>query len=236
MTLVNPAIPTAQAHACRQMVVMWFYSQSSNLVANDSNATIIDVFLRDRLMQTTELISLGNDGQAGDGGSYADDISHDGRLIIFSSVATNFTLGDSFNTLDVFLYDTLTHQIKLISATPLGYPGNGGSSWGSISSDNNRFIVFHSAANNLTATDTNNVGDIFVYDLQTQFMYCASINDNSEQGNLYSRLPTITPDGFTVAFESDATNLVPNDTNEKADIFVHHWQLYDSYLPIIISP
>src|SRR6476661_5542479 len=43
----------------------------------------------------------------------------------------------------------------------------------------------------------------------------------SEQGLAASRAPSISAHGRWVAFESDATNLVPNDTNGVSDVFVH---------------
>lgn len=49
----------------------------------------------------------------------------------------------------------------------------------------------------------------------------ASIDSKGIQGNLDSHSPSITSDGRYVAFQSLATNLVPEDTNGAWDIFVH---------------
>ena len=49
----------------------------------------------------------------------------------------------------------------------------------------------------------------------------ASIRSNGTQGNDGSYDPSISDDGRYVAFESDATRLVHNDTNGEKDIFVH---------------
>lgn len=223
------------AHISADGRYVTFYSRASDLVPNDLNGSINDVFLRDRQLQTTRLISLGNDGQPGNGNSTPSDISRDGRFIVFSSLATNFASGDSFNTIDLFMYDSFVNQLQLISATPFGYPGNGTSSQGVISSDN-RLIAFQSGASNLVANDTNGEADIFVYDLHTRFFYLASINGVGEQGDDNSLWPAVTPDGFIIAFGSEATNLVADDTNNKTDIFVHQWQLYTTYLPIAASP
>ena len=48
-----------------------------------------------------------------------------------------------------------------------------------------------------------------------------SIASDGTHGNGASFNPTISADGTTVAFASFATNLVPNDTNDAADVFVH---------------
>lgn len=47
-----------------------------------------------------------------------------------------------------------------------------------------------------------------------------SVASNGAQGNFQSRYPTISADGRYVAFESDATTLVPGDSNNATDIFV----------------
>ena len=48
-----------------------------------------------------------------------------------------------------------------------------------------------------------------------------SISSNGEKGNSSSLFPTISFTGRYVVFESDASNLVSGDTNERTDIFVH---------------
>jgi Tol biopolymer transport system component len=47
-----------------------------------------------------------------------------------------------------------------------------------------------------------------------------SVAGTGAQGNFQSRYPVVSADGRYVAFESDATNLVPGDTNAATDIFV----------------
>ncbi|MGW4518292.1 TolB family protein [Streptomyces sp. NPDC004393] len=47
-----------------------------------------------------------------------------------------------------------------------------------------------------------------------------SVSADGAQGNGDSLAPSISADGRYVAFESDATNLVPNDTNHLRDVFV----------------
>jgi hypothetical protein len=48
-----------------------------------------------------------------------------------------------------------------------------------------------------------------------------SVDSAGVQGNLGSYGPSISSDGRYVAFESWASNLVPNDTNDEWDVFVH---------------
>jgi hypothetical protein len=49
----------------------------------------------------------------------------------------------------------------------------------------------------------------------------ASVSSSGEEANDMSFLPALNADGTIVAFKSNASNLVPNDTNQVADVFVH---------------
>lgn len=51
-----------------------------------------------------------------------------------------------------------------------------------------------------------------------------SVNASQKQGNADSYLMTMSSDGRWIAFSSDATNLVPGDTNNWADIFLRDHQ------------
>ena len=91
-------------------------------------------------------------------------------------------------------------------------------------SANGRYIAFQSYATNLVAGDTNGSWDIFVYDRQTGQTSLVSVGSGGVQGNDGSYVPTISGDGRFVAFSSWASNLIAEDTNSTADIFVHDWQ------------
>lgn len=108
--------------------------------------------------------------------------------------------------------------------------GNGPSaiSTPSISADG-ALVAFDSEASNLVApramdgtvlADTNGVADIFVHDVRTRLNRRVSVGPDGAQANGPSRNPAISADGSYVAFESDASNLVPGDTNGVTDIFV----------------
>ena len=90
-----------------------------------------------------------------------------------------------------------------------------------VLSEDGRFVAFQSFATNLVPGDTNGCSDVFVRDRQTGETTRVSVSSAGAQGNYYSGEPAISPDGRFVAFVSDATNLVPGDTNGVADVFVH---------------
>ena len=71
-----------------------FSSSATNLVAGDSNEAN-DVFVRDRQANTTTRVSVGLAGANANGGSDSPSISGDGRLVAFTSAATNLVEGDT---------------------------------------------------------------------------------------------------------------------------------------------
>ena len=60
-----------------------------------------------------------------------------------------------------------------------------------------------------------------MHDLTTGVTTRVSVSSTGAQGDGSSWSPSLSADGTAVAFESEATNLVPGDTNAKSDIFVH---------------
>jgi len=93
-----------------------------------------------------------------------------------------------------------------------------------------RYVAFSSLASDLVGTgnDTNSSYDIFVYDRQTADTTVASKTSGTfslkvANANNNSFDPAISADGRYVAFDSDATNLVPTDlvADISSDIFVH---------------
>ncbi len=111
-------------------------------------------------------------------------------------------------------------DIIRISVAPDGTQANGNSYNPSISADG-RYVAFQSYAKNLVIGDTNERGDIFVYDRLTGQKKRISIASDGTQGNSDAYEPSISADGRYIAFYSAASNLVSGDTNGKWDIFVH---------------
>ena len=97
---------------------------------------------------------------SGNGDSYYPSISADGRLLAFASRADNLVAGDTNNKADVFLKDTVTGTIVLLSVSASGSQGNGDSMSPMISADGSS-VVFESSASNLHPSDTNTSSDIF---------------------------------------------------------------------------
>jgi Tol biopolymer transport system component len=87
-----------------------------------------------------------------------------------------------------------------------------------------RFVAFHSDASHLVPGDTNGLGDVFVRDRRTGRTERVSVSTRGVQGDRDGGSPALSADGRFVAFHSEATNLVPGDTNGKRDVFVRDRQ------------
>ena len=110
-----------------------------------------------------------------------------------------------------------------VSVASDGTEGNG-YSWNPAISGDGRFVAFESYTDNLVPGDTNEIWDVFVHDRQTGTTERVSVASDGTQGNDESSDPAISGAGRFVAFESPADNLVPGDTNEMWDVFVHDRQ------------
>jgi hypothetical protein len=199
-----------------------FVSEASNLVPGDTN-DISDVFLVDLLQGETARVSLAFDRTQGNGSSLLPALSDDGRYVAFESLASNLVPGDTNDRADVFVYDRTLQTIERVSIASDGSQGNDHSRAPSISGDG-RYVVFESAATNLVPGDTNQAVDIFVYDRQLSTLQRASQAFQGGSGNGPSGRPVISGDGRWIAFQSSASNLVPDDTNGVPDIFVYDRQ------------
>lgn len=195
-----------------------FYSDANDLVPNDLNYTR-DVFVRDRNAKTTDLVSVNDAGEQGNAGSQpwglAPQISDNGLLVAFYSLASNLVPGDTNNASDVFLRDRDQLTTILVSANPAGHPGNGASRYPSMSADGS-LIAFESDASDLVPGDTNGVTRIFVWNKQTGTteQLCGV------QPNANSTAPAISADGRFVAFISPASNLVSTPSGGKKQVYV----------------
>jgi uncharacterized delta-60 repeat protein len=96
--------------------------------------------------------------------------------------------------------------------------------WWSLS-PNGRYVTFLSRASNLVQWDTNNATDVFVRDTILGNTIRVNISNTWFQANSGSTTASISNDWRYVVFDSDATNLVPWDTNNMRDVFVRDLQL-----------
>jgi Tol biopolymer transport system component len=195
-----------------------FASYATNLAPNDDEPRP-DIFVRDRRLGRTELASVNSNGDSGNRTSYLPSISRGGRFVAFYSNAPNLVGGDLNSAEDVFIHDRRTGDTFRVSVSSSGEEGDGPSLVPSISADG-RFLAFHSRATNLVSDDGNGRTDVFVHDIQAGETRRVSVSSDGGEGTGNSSSPSISADARFVAFESDASNLVQGDTNERPDVFV----------------
>ena len=237
-TQANNVSPGAAVSADGRFVA--FQSEANNLVAGDTNAAI-DIFVRDTCLgatgctPSTVRVSVASDGTQANGDSAVPSISADGRFVSFGSLASNLVAGDTNAFGDVFVRDTClgaagcTPSTVRVSVASDGTQGDDTSDSFSISADG-RFVAFESDASNLVAGDTNLATDIFIRDTCRGATGCTpstvrvSVASDGTQanGNSFGNAngAAVSADGRFVAFQSDASNLVADDTNAASDIFV----------------
>jgi Tol biopolymer transport system component len=195
-----------------------FGSNASNLVAGDLNSAA-DVFLRDRVVGTTERVSVPADGAQPNGASFESSVSSDGRFVAFASDASNLVPGDRNGTTDVFVRDRALGRTERVSIGAGGTEGHGVSSLSSLSA-NGRFVAFASTAPNLVVGDRNGIRDVFVRDRALGTTERVSVSGAGVEANATSGQPFVSADGRFVSFTSTASNLVASDTNGVGDVFV----------------
>jgi Cadherin-like len=166
-------------------------------------------------------ISVGSGGVQSNGSSLVQDISADGRFIYFLSTATNIVGGDTNGFTDAFVYDRQSGQNSRVSLSSLNAQAVGGNTSPGRLSANGRFVTFYSGATNLVPGDTNARNDVFVRDRQLDQTVRVSVSSAGGEGNGNAGRNAISADGNLVVFSSQASNLIPGDTNSKADIFLH---------------
>ena len=165
-------------------------------------------------------ISVSSAEHQPNGNSLGPVLSADGRFVVFRSKASNLVQGDENRAQDVFVRDRRNGRTTRVSVAGDGSEGNGDSGGAAISADG-RLVAFWSKASNLVEGDRNDRSDIFVRNRSDRTTTLISISSAGKHANAPSRAPALSANGRFVAFRSDASNLVPHDTNDTGDIFVH---------------
>lgn len=201
-----------------------FTSRARNLLpGRDQNSSRgADAFVRDRLTGTTTLVSVALNGLNGFRPSYGKGISADGRYVAFASSAPDLVPGGA-EVYGLYVRDRQTGTTTRETLTSAGAPADGPRDYElhtATMSRDGRYVTFETAVNDVVPGDTNNAMDIFVRDRSTGEVELVSIADAGTQADGDSWGPRVSDGGRCVVFTSDATTLVPGDTNGKSDLFV----------------
>jgi WD40 repeat protein len=174
-----------------------------------------------------------NEVQA-DGHSFHADVSRDGQLVVFDSLAKNLSARAVQRPADqeVYLRDRRRGRTRMVSLSSRGRASNAWS-WQPSLSPNGRFVAFCSTASNLARPDRRPLvphfgpgldprTDVFVRDLRRRITRRASSDRHGGMSNAGSCRPSVANNG-DVAFESAASDLVRGDANGFIETFVYDW-------------
>jgi hypothetical protein len=206
--------------------IVAFSSPATNVHPGDTTSKM-DVFLRDRLLGTTELVSTTPAGTSGDDVSDYPSLSADGRYVCFNSQAQDIVVPHSGFGWSVYVRDRLLGITEQIDVSTVGVQGGACQMGGSHITDDGRWVVFASQSQLLVPEKTTLFQDVFVRDRQAGTTARVSVGSGGVEGNFHSyssMYRSITPDGRWVAFTSWATNLNPSDPTTELDVYVHDRQ------------
>ena len=196
-----------------------FASGRNGLVPGDADG-LVDVFVHDRVRRKTKLVSKSTSGNNGDGGSSSPDISGSGRLVVFASNATNLVGSDTNGRSDIFVRDRKKGTTRRISVrTGGGEPFDGQASNPTISA-NGRIVAWLDNADDLGGFAPVGVSDVYTRDRKTKKTELVHRSTAGVAGDDDAENAALSADGRTVAFETEADNLVGFPVNDDRNIFV----------------
>lgn len=191
-----------------------FASTATNLVSPSTNGQR-QIFVKDRLTNTTTLVSVSSSGVQGNSTSMRSKISSNGRFVVFASRATNLVANDTNGDYDIFVRDLTSNTTQLVSKNAAGVYGNEGSDQPDISSDG-QYVVFVSSATNLVSSPTSTFSQAYIKNLSTGDIKVVSQSSSGVAANATSSYLSISCEGRFVVFQSSANNLVSGDINSPA--------------------
>ena len=202
-----------------------FASGATNLSPDDTSSDA-DVYVRDRQANTTILVSRATGAAGAKANAHPSNfpsISADGRYVAFASNGNNLVPGDTNGVTDIFVRDLQTDTTTLVSRAdgPAGALADGTSANPAISADGGQ-VAFESDAGNLDGADTDSSRDVYVRDVGagTTTLASRATGPAGADGNGISYFPSISADGDVVGFDSEATNLSPDDPSPGIDYYV----------------
>ena len=194
-----------------------FQSMASNLVPNDTERSW-DVFLYDVSANSMECLSVNEQGDPANGASRSVRISADGRFATFQSAATNLRATNVDNAEYVYLLDRATNELRSLAGD--GTPDGATAAMRPDISGDGRYVVFHGSNRADLETAPYSNGDIFVYDRIRGETRRLTVQEDGSPTKATSAYASISGDGRTVTFLSDATTLTTGPAPNSMDLFV----------------
>lgn len=188
-----------------------------------------EIVLCDRVTGATRVLTGTKGTDTVIGWSRGPEISDDGRVVAFSSAATTLTAGLDANGVleDVYIARLPAGTITRASVNSAGVqPDRGNSILPSLSADG-RWLAFSSTApldddaRPAAASREKSVRQVYLRDTIVGRTTRVTRGANRALPDGDSSVPAISSDGRHVAFVSDASNLLDDDDNRAADVFLY---------------
>jgi Tol biopolymer transport system component len=211
-----------------------FWSRASNFGADDEKDE--DIFVRNRAAATTVLASVSSAGTQLDFVERGCDLSGNGALALFMSGDPSVIPGDDDHSLDIFIRNVVNGTTEVGNVGPDGqriFPA-----FGPVAiSANGRYVAFPTHEN-LDPADTEFDEDVYLRDRQQDVVERISVPIAGQAACCHPHIQIggVSANGRFVVFRSAADNLVPGDTNARADIFVRDRELGITRLASVIPP
>ena len=193
-----------------------FLSQDNTLNPVDTNPGA-DLFVRDRLLGVTELVSVDGSGSAVSGAVLVGAMSADGRFALFLGDGHSYVPNDTNLLIDAFVRDRLHGTTTRVSVTSEGRQLDRHVMGADLSPDG-RFVGFLTRGA-LVAGDSNAVIDAFLHDRVTGLTERVSTYFG-RQANAEVKQVLVSRHASRVAFVTGATNLVIGKTLNSNDVFI----------------
>ena len=152
--------------------------------------------------------------------SASPDISHDNQFVAFTTYRNQ-----------IYTFELTKRRSSLVTANADREPADGASSNPSISADS-RFVAFESTSKNMRVVGYPNgiggderVNNVYLFDRLAGEIHLVSKTFDGQPiqaAASTSLAPVISDDGVYVAYHSNESNIVPNDTNRRSDIFLYN--------------
>lgn len=193
-----------------------FVSEAANLALGDTNGNH-DVFVRDRVLGSTQRVSVSASGAQGDGRSFTPSLSADGQTVAFVSQSDRLVAGDNNLAADVFVRDRARGTTETVSTVPGAATAIGG--FGMSLSADGRDVAFVSSSG-FAAGDSFSPFVFVVRDRVLGTTERVNVASNGAHSNGDNQSLTLSPDGRYVLFDSRATNLAPGTDGRTHQLYL----------------
>jgi Tol biopolymer transport system component len=206
----NDDYTTRPAISDNGRLVSFLFNSSKGLTPNFSGSRI-QIYARDMLLNSLEMVSRNASGAGSDYGGWKPSLSKDGRYVAFSSDARNLVAGDTDAYTDVYVRDRKLNTIERVSIATDGSSGTFSDEYGDSPTDisgDGRYVLFDSTG--LKGDDGVVHDGVFLRDRVAARTYWIA-------SGFY---PVMTPDARFIAFVSNAA-LLPADHNQGSDLYLY---------------